>query len=77
MRSSFTYALIGLSAIRAAAISAFDTQQQAILNAYAMAATPPSIQVPGSNNATFGPIAKEAQILGVEFLEVAPSTLPT
>jgi hypothetical protein len=33
--------------------------------------------VPGSNNATYGPIPVEEQILAIEYLEIAPLPIPT
>jgi len=33
-------------------------------------------KVPGSNNATFGPVPEEDQLFRVEFLEIAPTPVP-
>ena len=35
------------------------------------------LKVPGSNNATFGPVPESQQIFKIEFLEIAPLPIPT
>jgi hypothetical protein len=36
-----------------------------------------ALKVPGHNNATYGPIPKDSQLFEIEFLEIAPSPIPT
>ena len=48
----------------------------ASLQSTTMATTGEEVRVPGNNNATFCTVSSEEQLFNVEFLEVAPSTLP-
>ncbi|KAK4982900.1 hypothetical protein LTR50_007526 [Elasticomyces elasticus] len=41
-----------------------------------MATPETALRVPGTNNATYGPVPKAEQIFEVEFLEIAPSPIP-
>ncbi|KAK4994554.1 hypothetical protein LTR66_005443 [Elasticomyces elasticus] len=41
-----------------------------------MAITETALRVPGTNNATYGPVPKAEQIFEVEFLVIAPSPIP-
>nr|POF17826.1 hypothetical protein CFP56_13238 [Quercus suber] len=50
-------------------------KQQPLVNVSNMEAT--ALRVPGSNNATYGPIPKTNQIFGIETLEIAPTPFVT
>ncbi|KAK4987767.1 hypothetical protein LTR50_004420 [Elasticomyces elasticus] len=51
-------------------------EQQPLVHVDSMATSETALRVPGTNNATYGPVPKTEQIFYVEFLEIAPSPVP-
>jgi len=71
MRKPFLLSLLGLLAARATALwPTAEHEQQPLTQAM-------RDKVPGSNNATFGPVPESQQIFKIDFLEIAPLPIPT
>jgi hypothetical protein len=69
MRNFFTLSLLSLWTAYATALQPIATHEQQPQTKAA--------RVPGSNNATFGPVPEAQQIFKIEFLEIAPLPIPT
>jgi hypothetical protein len=77
---SLLFKLLSLCALRAVLATELHlnsiTEQKSLVQAVVMAEAEGALKVPGHNNATYGPVPKTEQLLEIELLEIAPSTIP-
>lgn len=71
---SFYTAVAAFVAARSPISAAY---QQPLPHVETMSENKATPKVPGNNDAIFGPIPKDSQLFEVEFLEIAPSPIPT